>query len=84
MLLNRKINNQEQVANEWSRLWVNFDILVLSYIFGGGKKEKLSETDETWESDAWELNEANHDFSLFLIFYFIFYFFCLFRVISFY
>lgn len=41
MLLNRKINNQEQVANEWSRLWVNFDILVLSYIFGGEKKGKI-------------------------------------------
>lgn len=77
MLLNRKINNQEQVANEWSRLWVNFDILVLSYIFGGEKKEKLSETDETWESDAWELNEANHDyFSLpYLLFYFLFFLF---------
>lgn len=43
--------------------------------FRGEKKEKSSETDDTWESDAWELNEANHDFSLFLIFYFIFYFF---------
>lgn len=50
----------------------------LLYFRGGKKKEKLSETarvHETWESDAWELNEANHDFSLFLIFYFIFLFF---------